>query len=281
MASELSLRPSGRDRVTVAAFEAGLPGLAAATAYALLLVLVRTDGGAQTSGAAWCALLLAGLAVVAREPQRAFAKLRRRPLAGVVLAALAGVALAAVGPDNRLLFLPTLLLLALLGTAAGARPTLALAALATAGLLTPLALDPAAIGDRRMLALTAAGLLAIPPLLAALVARAAEPADAVEAPLPATAPPTATPPHPADPSPLTPRQLDAVALTAAGLRHAEIAERLGVSVHQVRRLLRQGRERVGASTTRELVAWAMTRGLVGSSQGVANGAETEAIPAGD
>jgi DNA-binding CsgD family transcriptional regulator len=288
-------------------FEAGLVGLGAATLYALVLVLLRTTGAARPTAAGCCAILLLALVLLARDPAAAFAALHRGPAGAISVAigALAGVALAAVGPDSRLLFLPALLLLATVGTAAGPRRTLAATALATAGLLAPLLGEPAAVGDRWLLALTAAGLLAIPPLLAALVARVSEPADRPPEPHVAVARPG--PGHIADPdpmpvelllltnsdppriattapsrapSPLTPRQLEAVELTAAGLRHAEIAERLGVSIHQVRRLLRQGRERVHASTTRQLVAWAMMAGIVGPVQGTET-SETESRPPDD
>ncbi|MDO8213858.1 helix-turn-helix transcriptional regulator [Conexibacter sp. CPCC 206217] len=280
-------RLAAADSVRFAAFEAGLLGVAAATVYALTLVLLRASGAAAVFGAGCCALLLIALAVAARDPAVAFVTLQRRPIVVPALGAIAGLSLAALGPDNRLLFLPILLLLAALGMTASPRRALAASALATAGLLMPLLADPDAISDRRLLVLTAAGLLAIPPLLAALVARAGRATTRDEPVPPNTAGSMSSddiepvlfladaPPRPAatDGSPLTPRQLEAVALTAAGLRHAEIAERLGVSIHQVRRLLRQGRERVDASTTRELVAWAMMRGIVGP--------ETEARPSDD
>ncbi|HST42355.1 MAG TPA: helix-turn-helix transcriptional regulator [Conexibacter sp.] len=268
------------DRIRRACFEGGTYSVAATSAYALLLVLLRASGGARLGGAACCLLLLAAAALAARWPQRAVAALRRRP--GIVPAVGMALALAfaALGGDGRQLFLPALLLLATLGVVAGARRTLAAALLAAAGLLAPLLADFDAVEQRRLLLLSAAAVALVPPLLALLAGRAASsgesPTTAVEN-SPVLAAPASTAARERSHAPLTPRQRDAVALAAAGLRQAEIAERMGVSIHQVRRLLQQGRERVHARTTRELVAWAMMQGIVAPPQGT----ETEARPSND
>lgn len=279
---------SGALRLRLAAFEAGALAGAAASAYASLLLLLRTTGSARVTGLTVAVVLLSGLLLAAREPAAVAAAVRRRQ-DGALLAGLAlGAAIAAVGAGGRLLFLPALLTIAALGALTGPHRALAAAALATAGLLLPLLTEPAAVGDHGLLALTALALLLAPTALAVVVDRLAA------APQPEPPPPPAPEPIPvnllvsetsrftgiAEEAPrqaLTPRQTEAVALAVQGLRHAEIAERMGISIHQVRRLLRQGRERVHARTTRELVAWAMMEGIVASAQGT----ETEARPSGD
>jgi len=69
---------------------------------------------------------------------------------------------------------------------------------------------------------------------------------------PAAAPPAAAPPWWA--AELTDRQLQVLELAATGLRHAEIADRLDISVHQVGYALRRSRELSGLPTTRAVVA---------------------------
>jgi DNA-binding CsgD family transcriptional regulator len=61
---------------------------------------------------------------------------------------------------------------------------------------------------------------------------------------------------------LTARQLEVALLLRDGLHQAEIARCLGISARQVERLVEEGRRRVGASTTAELVATVIAEGLV-------------------
>ena len=61
---------------------------------------------------------------------------------------------------------------------------------------------------------------------------------------------------------LTARQLEVAMLLRDGLHQAEIARCLGISARQVERLVEEGRKRVGAGTTAELVAILVADGLV-------------------
>jgi DNA-binding CsgD family transcriptional regulator len=249
------------------AFDAGQLAVAATSLYALLLVLLRTDGPEQAVGATVCVLLLAALGTVRLDPGAAYALMRRRPgRVAVAVGALLGVGLALAGTGGSLLFLPAVLLLTTIGTVVPVRTVAIAAALAAAGQLCVLLEDGPTAGEQRLALVAALGVAAIPVALAAVMARVARRVSA-----PAT-PATSTVLDRGSDAPtiqdggrvgavLTPRQLEAVALARAGLRHGEIAQELGVSVHQVRRLLRQARERTGASTTRELVAWSISADL--------------------
>lgn len=264
------------------ALEAGAAASIAATLYALVLVLVRTGGAERAVGVLACLATLAALGLLRRDPATAQARLARRPFAAATATgALLGAALALTGTAATLLFLPAVVLLATLGMVVAPRAVAAGAALAAAGQLSALLRAEPAFAERRLACAAALGLLLIPVALAALLERvvpaAAPPAagDAPEEP-PAQRPPTPAPPPVAGVPPvdvLTPRQREVVALTRAGLRHGEIAQRLGVSVQHVRRLLRQARERTGTSTTRELTAWSIAAGLAAPT---GNPSETQA-----
>lgn len=222
-------------------FEAGMTAVAAATAYALVLVLVHGDWAERAVG-----VLVSGVfAAAVRERARVWALARRAPWAVVVAGALIGGVLVALGPDNRLLWLPAMLLVGSLAAAVPA-PVVALAGLLAAlGGASPLVLDRGLTTRETWFASAAAlGLVVLPLVAAAIVARL----DARVRENVAPAPPRVVAEG------LTPRQREAVELAASGLRHAEIAARMGISIHQVRRLLREARERTGARTSRELVA---------------------------
>lgn len=64
---------------------------------------------------------------------------------------------------------------------------------------------------------------------------------------------------------LTARQLETINLARQGLRQAEIAERLDVSSRQIYRILKEARAAVGAKTNHELVAKAISAGLLDSA----------------
>ncbi len=64
---------------------------------------------------------------------------------------------------------------------------------------------------------------------------------------------------------LTARQLEVTLLLRDGLRQVEVAACLGISVRQVERLLAGARERVGATTTTQLVAM-LAAGALGASR---------------
>jgi DNA-binding CsgD family transcriptional regulator len=84
------------------------------------------------------------------------------------------------------------------------------------------------------------------------------------------APPSAAQRTPRPASRLTARQLQVTLLLRDGLRQTEIAACLGISLRQVERLLGAARERVGATTTSELVAMLASGALAHSTAYKAN-----------
>jgi DNA-binding NarL/FixJ family response regulator len=61
---------------------------------------------------------------------------------------------------------------------------------------------------------------------------------------------------------LTPREREVLRLLADGLRHEEIAERLGIGSETVRTHLRKASDRLGAATRTQAVATALREGLI-------------------
>ena len=61
---------------------------------------------------------------------------------------------------------------------------------------------------------------------------------------------------------LTSRECDCLAFVASGLRIAEIAQRLGVSVVTIEFHLRNARQKLGAQTRDHAVALALMRGAI-------------------
>lgn len=61
---------------------------------------------------------------------------------------------------------------------------------------------------------------------------------------------------------LTPRQVEIVQLVVGGRTARQIGGLLGLSTRTVEGHLHQARQRVGASTVAELVAWAVAVGIV-------------------
>lgn len=61
---------------------------------------------------------------------------------------------------------------------------------------------------------------------------------------------------------LTARERDVLELLADGLRHEQIAERLGIGLETVRRHVRNAAERLGAANRTQAVAIAVRRGLI-------------------
>lgn len=61
---------------------------------------------------------------------------------------------------------------------------------------------------------------------------------------------------------LTPRQREVVQLAANGRTAGQSARTLGLSVRTVQDYLEQARRRAGAASTAELVAWAVSAGIV-------------------
>jgi DNA-binding CsgD family transcriptional regulator len=232
--------PDGVTGLRRTIFDAGLTAVAAAAVYALVLVLLQGGWAERGVGVAVTGLFLALVPLRAHAWETA----SRWPLSVVAAGALIGMALAALGGDSRLLWLPAMLLL---GTSAAAVPAPAVGAaglLAALGAASPLVLVDGLTEREQWLTIgTSVGLVVLPLAGAAIIARLdARVRGTVAAPVLVTA------------EALTPRQREVVGLAASGLRHAEIAAELAVSVHQVRRLLREARERTGARTSQELVA---------------------------
>jgi DNA-binding NarL/FixJ family response regulator len=61
---------------------------------------------------------------------------------------------------------------------------------------------------------------------------------------------------------LTARERDVLELLAGGMRHEQIAERLGIGLETVRRHVRNASERLGAANRTQAVAIAVRRGLI-------------------
>lgn len=146
------------------------------------------------------------------------------------------------GTQDHLVFLPAVVLLIALTPIARPAALAAAVAAATAGFLVPLSAMPAA---SLRLALVTAGVVVLPWVARIGAARLRQRGPSTKAPE-ASAATAAT-------EALSPRQLEVLALLGQDLRQREAAERLGLSVHQVGHLLRDAREKTGAST-RELVA---------------------------
>ena len=65
---------------------------------------------------------------------------------------------------------------------------------------------------------------------------------------------------------LTSRQADVVRLAARGKTAKETARHLGISKNTVDEYIRDAKQRVGAATKAELIAWAVAHGIVGFVQ---------------
>ncbi len=230
-----------------AAAEAGR-AIAATAVVAAILVAARADAAtAPRLLAADLVLALVGLVVAGRAAAGAL------PMGGALLAGATGAAAtAAAGADARLLVLPVLLLPVLVALLDGPRPGTAIGALLGVGALVPVlagGAPPITTG------LVAAGAVALPPLAALALRRREDPGP----PVPAGAPSPAVVPAPREEPPawvaaLSPRQRQVLALLGTGLRQAEIAQRLGLSVHQVAYDVRRSRELSGLPTTRAVLA---------------------------
>jgi DNA-binding CsgD family transcriptional regulator len=258
------------------------------TAFAGLSSVVQTDG--QFAGVLVCGLFATALGVTARAPVVHSRWLRRCPRVLLLVGAALGSGAWLVGPVNSQLYLPTIVVLGALGIAAPLRVVGTASLIAAAGLSAPELI----YGGGNL----AAGIVvAAPPAMywliidhiagfalrlhqslslastAAAVPERFEPQVGQDAHTPTASRVNAAPfglPQPkwidtASGTRLTSRQLQVIMLACEGLRHAEIGECLGIGPQQVRRHLSQARERTGAASTPQLVAWALTTGLVPSS----------------
>jgi DNA-binding CsgD family transcriptional regulator len=236
--------------VRVALAEGGLIATAAATVFALVMVIVRLDGGDLARGVLACAFIGAGTYLARSTTFEAWGGLAAAINVGTAL----GFAVALVGYEAQLLFLPVLFVLLTVASVARRRNVLVASLLTACGYVAAAVIanvdDPV---RARLLLVVAAGVVVLPLLGSVLMSRLAS-----------GGPDRSRAGAPQLPG-LTPRQSEVVGLVAGGMRHAEIAEQLGISVNQVRRLLQQARERTGASTTRELVAQALDDGRNGAT----------------
>lgn len=248
-ASEMSGGAVGQMRSTL--FGAGIQASIAATAFSALIVLTRLSGQALFYTLLVCAILL-GLLESARRVDPAWLSARCGSPA-VVIIGCAVLGFVFVGVAGLFVFLPALILLATLATVASLPSILLGSMLVVAPLVTPWKLPfdaPASWAT-----LPAAFLLILLPLaVACLAGRSGE---EIGHGVPPTEAGQSSSPD--DIAGLTPRQSQVVTMVSDGWRHAEIADQIGVSTPQVRRLLRQARERTGCSNNRELVAWAADR----------------------
>jgi DNA-binding CsgD family transcriptional regulator len=69
------------------------------------------------------------------------------------------------------------------------------------------------------------------------------------------------PAPPAEGAPLSPRELEVVALVAAGDSNAEIAHRLGISINTVERHVGNVYRKIDARGRADATAWAIRNGL--------------------
>lgn len=275
------------ERVYRGIFAAGLYVAALTALYSVGLVFVQVTALHRDVAAVICLALTIVLLRAARHPAEVYRAFRRRsaiwcPALGVILA----VAHVAIGPASQVLFPPTLTLIGVLGAAAPRRWILIAALLAAAGQASPVFTHALSTNDQRALITAAVADVFIPLLFAVLIGYLARymlelqrtiTIHTSDPPIlpprgkvtsrnpPATRPRTApgardqaaAPPVSARAINVTPRQLQAIALAAEGLRHAEIAECLGITAGQVTRLLAQARKRLDLTTNQQLVAWAI------------------------
>lgn len=276
------------ERVYRGIFAAGLHVATVTALYALALIFVQPNGSHRPIAVGICLLLAIGLMAAAQRSSRVYRALRRRPFVWVpVLALTFATAHVVIGPANQVLFPPTLTLLGLLGAVVPVRWVLLAGLLAAAGQVSPVLTHTLSSDDQRALITAAAADVFIPLLFTALIGRLArfmlELHRTITALASASTDPapirvkawSPRPPRPSRPAPrtddsappaamtiVTPRQLEVIALAAEGLQHTAIGECLDITPGQVTRLLGHARQRVGVATNRELVAWAISNGLL-------------------
>jgi DNA-binding CsgD family transcriptional regulator len=266
-------------------FEAGLAVAVVATAYAGFLTALQPAGHRVVAATVCGFLLLLQCAAVHRR-RALFARLRYRPWLVLLPGLAIGSGAWAAGSDNQQLFYVLTILLGTLGAAVPLRVITLASILAAVGLAAPHISDGTwSIGEA-----LAAGVL--PPLLWLIVEQLARFMLRLHQPLgqPTRSPPsprfwierrpatptasttrsTADAPRQLPPgevkldssSSLTARQLQVLLLCTEGLKHAEIGACLEIGAVQVGRHLCRACDRAGVATTPQLVAWAISTGLV-------------------
>lgn len=266
-------------------FAAGLWVAVGCTAYAGMSALLQTTHG-QLRGAILCAICLPAMIVAAARPAWLYARVRRRPWLLLVPASIMGTCALFTGIQSYQLFVPIVAVIGSIGLAAPARVVVVAGMLGGVCVGAPQVIEGK--GD-----VGGAIALVVPPLMfwlivdriAGFALRLHRSLGGVTAPgsrqlvasRVGSVPEEECRPH-ADareqralPVPtcdtvggkrLTSRQLQVLLLACEGLRHAEIGACLGIGPQQVRRHLRDARERVGVDSTPQLVAWAVSAGLV-------------------
>lgn len=226
--------------------EAGFRASVVATAFAAAIFATRLSGPTLIEALLACAVIATGAEYMRRRrDSRLIASV---PFA-LAVSVLLGIGIATLGAPGKLAFLPALFILSTFATNISAGPIAVCSSVICLGLA-----QPALAGDPSQLSWTApatALVLLVVPQFFCLVSRRGHTESQVTPTTVTYAPDAAEDLH------LTRRQSEAVEHAAAGLRQAEIAERMEISIHQVRNLLRQARERNGAGSTRELVARSM------------------------
>lgn len=229
----------------------GLKASIAAAGFATAALAIRLEGSELVLTLAGCGFLIGLLELARRRAKRRLPWLpaSTHPLSALIFCALIGASVATLGSQGGLFFLPCLFILGTISVLATPGYLGVCSLLVAGGFLAP----GIASGEAGWSEPAAAVVLVILPLglqrlLRGFGAEAANlPAGgSIEAPEMALMAEV-----------LTPRQVEVTTLLANGLRHQEVADQLGISVHQVRRLIRQARERAGARTTAELVAMSL------------------------
>lgn len=212
-----------------------------AVAFAAIALALRLSGSTLVFSMAGCGIVALLLEASRRRALAGLPEGARIALALFVCASL-GVGVALLRSHGGLLFLPCLFVLGTVSVLSTPRFLVLCSALVAAGFLFPV------IGSEKLVWSSpfAAAALVLLPLALQSVFRGLG-GKAQESPI-------REPMQVASAQRLTPRQAEVSAMLAQGMRHGEIAEELGVSTAQVRRLIRQARERTGARTSAELVA---------------------------
>lgn len=214
----------------------------AATVFAAFALSLRLSGMALLLTLSGCIVVVVLLEAARRRTLRPLPN-AFRPVAALLLCAVFGFGVAALGSHGGLLFLPCLFVLGAISVPAHRGFLLVCSVLVAAGFVGP----EMVAGETEWSAPSAAIGLVVLPLGFQRIFRGlgtGRPGETRTAALAAEI----------GPGSLTPRQAEVVRGLAAGKRQREIAEDLRISVVQVRRLTRQARERTGARTTAELVA---------------------------
>lgn len=266
-------------------FGQGLIVVAIMAAYATVLSLLRADQNRTQAVVVSVVLLGITLTSLAMRP-RLYPLMRRHQWGIAVPALLVGGAAWAMGQPNDQVFYVVTLALGVTGLTVHLSYVVAAALVAGLGCAAP-----ALLSDDPHVTTTAIAVLTVPTIfwliieqLARYVLRAygetGEPPTGVagrrdspsryptgepQRTMGGRRPRLLLPGRTAPPEPeaqLSARQLEVLLLCAEGLRSEEIGESLNIGAQQVRKHLRQARERTGSTTTAALLAWALRHGLI-------------------